>query len=158
MQLGRADEALRRLEMSTGARDVDRDALLLRAVLLTSGGNIRAAEQTCERLLAEDELNAGAHYVLALCRENGGDLEAAIEHDRTALYLDADFSMPHLHLGLIARRRRDLLTAHRELKLALGLLARDEPSRVMLFGGGFGREGLLQLCRTELKALEGGGP
>jgi chemotaxis protein methyltransferase CheR len=60
--------------------------------------------------------------------------------------------MPRLHLGRLARREGDLATARRELSRALDLLAREDATRVLLFGGGFGRDVLTQLCRAELRA------
>ena len=47
------------------------------------------------------------------------------------------------------RQRRDLGQAE-------VLLQREDPSRILLFGGGFRREGLIQLCRAELRACGGG--
>jgi len=47
----------------------------------------------------------------ALCREHGGDRSGAMEQDRAAIYLDASFAMPHLHLGLLAKRSGDLPAA-----------------------------------------------
>ena len=72
----------------------------------------------------EDELHAGAHYLVALCREHAGDRRAAREHDQVATYLDGGFAMPHLHLGLLARRAGDTEQARTELERALMLLAR----------------------------------
>jgi chemotaxis protein methyltransferase CheR len=141
--------------LPTGSED-DPDAQLLRAVLLTNGSRLREAEQVCARILATDELNAGAHYLMALCREHTGDRGAASEHDQMAAYLDPGFAMPHLHLGLLARRRGDLDQARTELGRALDLLAREDGSRIVLFGGGFSREALLSLCRSELQASGGG--
>jgi chemotaxis protein methyltransferase CheR len=138
-----------------GSED-DPDAQLLRAVLLTNSGRLREAEQTCARILAADELNAGAHYLMALCKEHAGDRDAAAEHDRMATYLDAGFAMPRLHLGLVARRRGDVDQARVELTRALDLLAREDGSRILLFGGGFSREALVALCRAELGAAGGG--
>jgi chemotaxis protein methyltransferase CheR len=135
----------------------DPDALLLRAVLLTNNGRLDESEEVCSRLLAVDELNAGAHYLMALCREHAGDSTGAIEHGQTAIYLDAGFAMPHLHLGIMAKRSGDAATAQRELGQALILLAREDASRILLFGGGFSRDTLLQLCRTELHAAGGEG-
>lgn len=135
----------------------DPDALLLRAALLTNNGRLDEAEAVCSRLLVVDELNAGAHYLKALCREHAGDATGAIEHDQTAIYLDAGFAMPHLHLGIMARRSGDAATAHRELGQASVLLAREDASRLLLFGGGFSRDTLLQLCRTELRTAGGQG-
>jgi chemotaxis protein methyltransferase CheR len=135
----------------------DPDALLLRAVLLTNNGRLDESEEVCSRLLALDELNAGAHYLMALCREHAGDSTGAIEHGQTAIYLDAGFAMPHLHLGIMAKRSGDAATAQRELGQASILLAREDASRLLLFGGGFSRDTLLQLCRTELRAAGGEG-
>ena len=133
----------------------DPDALLLHAVLLMHGGHVAAAEKVCARLLEMDELCAGARYVLALCRESVGDLQGARNHDQVAAYLDPTFSMPRLHLGLLARRAGELEVAQRELGQAVLLLQREDASRLLLFGGGFGRDGLIALCRAELGRLRG---
>jgi chemotaxis protein methyltransferase CheR len=131
----------------------DPDAVLLNAVLLTNHGKIAEAERACERLLVLDELNAGAHYLMALCREHAGDAQDAAEHDRLAMHLDASFAMPHLHAGLLAKRAGDRALARRLLAGALGLVDREDSSRLVLFGGGFSREALAMLCRTELASL-----
>jgi len=134
----------------------DPDVLLLRAVLLTHNGQPDEAERSCRELLGIDDLNAGAHYVLALCREAAGDHQGAITHDQLATYLDRAFAMPRLHLGLIARKQGDHATACLELAQALTLLQREDPSRLLLFGGGFGREALMGLCQAELLSCGGG--
>jgi chemotaxis protein methyltransferase CheR len=38
---------------------------------------------------------------------------------------------------------------------ALLLLKREDASRLLLFGGGFGREALIALCRAELDSAGG---
>ncbi len=149
-------EAMELLAALPTSSEDDPDAQLLRAVLLTNGSRIREAEQVCARILSGDELNAGAHYLMALCREHAGDRAAAADHDQMATYLDPAFAMPHLHLGLLARRRGDLDAARPELTRALDLLEREDGSRILLFGGGFSREALLSLCRSELRGCSGG--
>jgi chemotaxis protein methyltransferase CheR len=134
----------------------DPDMLLLHAVLLVHRGQLDQAEETCHRLLAIDGLNAGAHFVLALCREGAGDHAGAADRDQVAVYLDPAFAMPRLHLGLLARRAGDHEAVRRELQQALALLEREDASRLLLFGGGFDRGALLSLCRAELRAI--GGP
>jgi chemotaxis protein methyltransferase CheR len=151
LRLERFSEALRALGPAEAAHE-DVDALLLRAVLLASSGDPAGAERICARVLAADELNAEAHYVKALCREHAGDRAAASDHDHYALYLDPSFAMPRLHLGLMARRAGDEEGARRELSRALALLAGEDGSRILLLGGGFGRDALLALCRAELRA------
>lgn len=133
----------------------DPDAQLLIAVLLTNGGQLPEAEKVCRHVLNLDELNAGAHYLMALCREHAGDQVGAVRHDQTAAYLDSAFAMPHLHLGLVAKRSADVETARRELGLALPLLDREDASRILLFGGGFTREALVKFCRAELRTCGG---
>jgi chemotaxis protein methyltransferase CheR len=135
----------------------DPDVLLLRAALLTHSGQLERAESECRTLLELDELSSGAHYLLALCREGAGDAHGAAEQDQVAAYLDPNFAMPRLHLGLLARRTADLAAARREFSQALVLLQREDASRLLLFGGGFGRDALIALCRTELVAC-GGAP
>lgn len=157
MRQERYSDALKLLGALPPDADDEPDALLLRAVLLTNNGELGEAEKACARLLALEELNSGAHYVMALCREHAGDIKGAVEHDRTAVYLDSAFAMPHMHRGLMARRAGDVPTAQRELNQALMLLAREDAARVLLFGGGFSRETLLQLCRTELRTVGGEG-
>jgi chemotaxis protein methyltransferase CheR len=131
----------------------DPDALLLSAVLLVHSGQLQAAAEIAGRLVMTDGTSAGGHYVLALCSDGAGDLTAAARHDAFAVHLDHEFAMPRLHLGLIAKRGGDLPAARRELAQALVLLRREDPSRLLLFGGGFTREGLTALCRSELSAL-----
>lgn len=148
-------EALTALRELSTSPERDPDATLLRAALLTHSGELDGAEAACRELLAHDELNAGAHYLLALSDERRGNLPQAVEHDRIAAYLDATFAMPRLHLGLIARRTGDREKARRELGQAIALLQREETSRLSLFGGGFGRDGLIALCRSALDQLGG---
>jgi chemotaxis protein methyltransferase CheR len=146
----RFTEALAYIRELPPASDKDPEILLLEATLLVHSGQIMAAEEACLRLLLIDELNAGAHYVLALCHENKGDRERAIEHDRVAVYLDPAFAMPRLHLGLLARRGGDRDSARRQLGQALVLLKREDASRLLLFGGGFSRVALIALCESAL--------
>lgn len=151
----RFDEAMKVLQTLPQESNTDPDAQLLLAVLLTNGGKLAEAEKTCQRLLRLDDLSAGAHYLMALCQEHVGDRESAKEHDRAAIYLDSSFAMPHLHIGLIAKRSANLAEAKRELNCALQLLDREDASRILLFGGGFTREALGQFCRAELRSCGG---
>ncbi|RYZ04586.1 MAG: protein-glutamate O-methyltransferase CheR [Myxococcales bacterium] len=148
-------DALQAMHGLSPSERADPAALLLRAALLTHQGDVAEAERVCHELLRQDDLNAGAHYLLALCHERRGQMSTAAEHDLTAVYLDPSFAMPHLHLGLMARRRRDAAGARAELTLALSLLEREEAARLLLFGGGFSRGALVSLCRSELHNLRG---
>jgi chemotaxis protein methyltransferase CheR len=148
-------DALSALGSLTGAERDDPDAKLLRAVSLTNCGQVREAQALCHEVLTGDELNPEARYLLALCLEHAGIFEAAMEQDRIAVYLDPQFAMPHLHLGLLSKREGDRDGARRAFGQALALLPREDASRVLLFGGGFTRETLLRLCEAEIRASEG---
>jgi chemotaxis protein methyltransferase CheR len=130
----------------------DTDILLLKATLLANSGALQAAADTCRKLLSVEELNPGAHYLLALCFEHSGAHDRAAKHDRIAVHLDPGFAMPRLHLGLLARRAGRQASARRELARALNLLKHEEASRILLFGGGFNREALVALCRSALSS------
>jgi chemotaxis protein methyltransferase CheR len=136
--------------------EADADVHVLRAVLLTNSGNIAEAKRACEQVLGMDDLNAGAHYLMALCREQEGDTAGAVEQAQMAAYLDPAFAMPHLHQAMMERRCGRAPDARRLLEHARALLAREDAARLLLFGGGFTREGLIHLCERELLAC--GGP
>lgn len=154
LRLERFTEALAQIRALPPDAARDPDALLLTAVLQAHSGRLDDAAEVATRLLALDELNAGAHYVLALCEEGAGNARAAADHDSFAVYLDRGFAMPRLHLGLIAARSGDTRAARRELGHALSLLRDEESARLVLFGGGFTRDGLMGLCRAELGKIE----
>jgi chemotaxis protein methyltransferase CheR len=126
--------------------------LLLRAITLVHLGTLEAAEDTCRQLIALDERNAGAHYVLALCHEGHRDIRRALDEDRKAADLDPDFAMAQVHSGLLSRRLGETSSARRMLRQAMEALAREEAARLAVFGGGFNRDALLALCRAELSA------
>jgi len=155
LQKERFSEALDVVRGFPAAAQREPDVMLLSAVLLKHNAELARAEALCQQLLELDEMNAGAHYVLALCRERAGDAKAALEHDQIAAYLAPGFAMPRLHMGLVARRAGDWDAARRELGEALVLLEGEDASRILLFGGGFQRSALLALCRAELQASGG---
>ena len=152
----RYDDALALLDGVAADGGHAADLLLLRAVLLAQVGRLDEAAAASRRLLALDDRHAGAHYVLALCRDGAGDPAGAREHDLAAIRLDPGFAMPRLHLGLLARRSGRPDTADAELARARELLPGEDPARLLLFGGGFSREALMALCRSELRACGGG--
>jgi chemotaxis protein methyltransferase CheR len=151
----RFSDALDLLRCLPVESEQDPDVQLLRAALLAHRGDLSSAETLCAQLLSQDELNTGAHYLLALCREGAGDRQRALDHYGSAIYLDPGFAMPRLQVGLMARRDGDREGAIRELRQALVLLEREDASRLLLFGGGFGREALIALCRAELNSAGG---
>lgn len=141
-------------DLSTESRSTP-DLQLLLAWTQMNLHNLEAAKIVCHSLLAADGLNPDAHYILALCEEHAGDYASASQHDRTAMYLDPAFAMPHLHAALLSRKQGDSQVSRQEFEAASQLLMREEAVRISMFGGGFSREGLRQFCQVELQALSG---
>jgi chemotaxis protein methyltransferase CheR len=144
-------EALSNLHVQSKAAGPSAEILLLETALLLHSGQIADADSAAARLLSIDQDNAGAHYLLALCREHAGDRGRAYKHHWTAATLDSSFAMPRLHLGMLARRSGDREMARSEFAQARALLAAEDCSRILLFGGGFSRESLVALCDSALK-------
>jgi chemotaxis protein methyltransferase CheR len=149
LQEERFAQALAALDSLPAEAQSSTDVQLLRAVLLANRGDLAEAEQACDSVLRIDVLNADAYYVKALCGEHAGDRQTAMEHDQTAIYLDPSFAMPYLHLGRLAKRGGELDLAVQELGRASLLLPREDAARILLFGGGFSRDALVELCRRE---------
>jgi len=152
-QQERFTEALAHLQGLPAGAAPDADLQVLQAMLLVNCGRLPEAEALCRPLLGNDELNAGARYVAALCREHAGDLAAAEEHDAAAAYLDPSFAMPRFHLGRLCLRLDRAPDALAHFEAALALLVKEDPVRLLLFGGGFSRETLVQACRGEIHRL-----
>ncbi|GAA0444564.1 CheR family methyltransferase [Actinoplanes campanulatus] len=129
------------------------DDMLLRGVLLAQLGRVAEARATAHRLIDVAGPHADAHHLLGVCHELDCADRASGQY-RLAAYLDPEFAMPRLRMGLLARRHGDHRGAAAHLASALELLPHEDEERVVLFGGGFGRLTLTTLCRTELEACE----
>jgi len=143
-------QALALLEGTRIARPAPRDELL-HSVVLAHTGRLGDAEAICRRLLDADGLYADAHHQLAVCLEGVAAVDVAIGHYRLAAYLDPEFAMPRMRTGLLARRRGEDRVAGTELERALTLLRQESDDRIVLFGGGFSRIALTNLCRAEME-------
>lgn len=125
---------------------------LLQAALHLQAGLFREAERLGKALIESGVQGAAAHYLLGLCREQAGDATNARGCYERAVHMDPTFALGHLRLGMLARRDGAPTNARVALRLALTLLAHEQPVHLTLFGGGFGRHGLMQVCQRELWA------
>lgn len=125
---------------------------LLRASILANLGSFAGVEAACGRVLEQDPRCAAAYYLIGLCHEHRGHVEEAALHHRRAVEVDPAFSMSHLRLGVLARKRGDPHGARRWLEMALALLPRERFDTLGLLGGGFCVDALVSLCRSELRA------
>ncbi|MGH9647295.1 MAG: CheR family methyltransferase [Bryobacteraceae bacterium] len=142
-----------RLPLSSN--EMDAEGLTLAVVAQLNLGNAGVAERACGQLLEHSNMDASAHYLMALCCEHRGDIGGAIAHDEIAAYLDPTFSMPQLHKGMLACRNGDAENGRRSLEKSLELLRTEDSARILLLGGGFHRQSLIQMCKRELEKCEG---
>lgn len=149
-RFGEALAAIEEFTPGTGhSITIEAETLLLRATLMVHSGDLIAAERTATHLLGSHQLAAEAHALLAICRESQAELPGAITHCRAAINIAPGFAMAHLHLGRLSQRIGDLGTARREYTESARLLPAESEARMLHFGGGFDREALISLCRTQ---------
>jgi chemotaxis protein methyltransferase CheR len=125
---------------------------LLRAVLHLHAGRLEAAEHLGRQLTSTSTTEAPAQYLLGLCLEQGGNEVGARARYAAAVRAEPTFALGHLRVGTLARRAGDLAEARVGLRMALSLLPQENPLYLSLFGGGFGRHGLMQVVLQELQA------
>lgn len=125
---------------------------LLRAVLHLNAGRFAEAEHAGQQLLSVKDTEASAHFLLGVCLEHSGDDAGARNRYAAAVRADPTFALSHLRAGTLARRAGNVAEARVALRMALSLLPQEKPLRLTLFGGGFGRHGLMQVGLRELQA------
>ena len=77
------------------------------AAELAGRGNLEAATTICERLLAEGTQDPEVYSLLGVISESGGNLEAAEDLFRKALFLDPHHYQSLLHMSLLSERHGD---------------------------------------------------
>jgi len=102
------------------------ESLALLARALANQGKLAEALPWCDRWIAADKMDAGAHYLQAVILLEQGAAEPARQALLRALYLQPDFVLPHFALGNLARRNNKLEEADRHFANALHLLEGHE--------------------------------
>jgi chemotaxis protein methyltransferase CheR len=133
------------LQLPTDARTT-----LFTAVLSMAQGRFEDAERAAHALISSGQYEADAHCLLGTCREHQRAFDSAERHYRTATRFDRRFAIPHLRLGLLLDRSGDVAGGRIELEQALALIEYEDPERIALFGGGFSRKVLVELCKERL--------
>jgi chemotaxis protein methyltransferase WspC len=88
----------------SGPAEIDRLALARAAA---DAGQLGAAAQHCQQVLAEAATSAEAYCLLGTIRQAQGDVAGAEQSFQKALYLDPSHHESLVHLGLLAQRRGD---------------------------------------------------
>lgn len=95
-------------------------------------GRISEARHWCERAIASEKLNPEIHYLQATILQSAGDIPAAIQSLKQALFLDPDFIMAHFMLGLLTRSP----AGEKSLQTARALLKNRDPDDILPFSEG----------------------
>lgn len=128
---------------------------LAAARALADQGEWQSALDRCRDLLRNDLLRAESHVFHALLLENMGDLAAAEQSLRKAIYLDRGLALPHYHLGLLRRRQGDKAGAARSFRNAIRVLSALEAAAVIAQADGMTVADLEEIIQSELEMLGG---
>ncbi len=129
----------------------DRPSELRHARALADQGLLEQARRLCETLLAQDRLDPDTCLLLgAICQEQG-QIPAAIEALRRAVYLAPDSAAAHYMLGCLLFRQGDRKRGRRSLEAVVKILQSSSPDQPVP-----GSDGLTagRLLETSLAYME----
>jgi len=128
------------------------EELLERALQAADKGQREDALHTTAELLAEDPLNADAHFVRGLVLLSGGETAAAVESLRRALYVDPGFGLASFQLGRAYDALADTNAARQAYEHALAALDPDSSRHDALLRQ-VDLGDVARACRARLAAL-----
>ena len=127
---GRLSEAEQLLKSSDNPTDILLKDMNMLARMYADQGETDRALGWCDRILAVDPLYSGAYHLRAVIQQDQGDLPAAIQSLRQALYAEPDYIPAHLMLGtiLVSRGQRGEARKHYQISMdLLSTMADDAP-------------------------------
>lgn len=144
MSAGNVDEAERRLDRIPEIKQ--RASLRLRFVRsLLARAEVVRARRMLELCLKEEPLLLEAQLLKAGFAEEAGDLTAAEQACRRALYINPNAPMAHFQLAMVLEQKGDATSVARSLKTTLKLLEGKDPHTLVEFGEG--------VCHGRLKEM-----
>lgn len=144
MIAGNLDEAERRVDHIPAIKQ--RALLRLRFVRsLLARAEVTRARRMLELCLKEEPLLLEAQLLKAGFAEEAGDLTAAEQACRRALYINPMAPMAHFHLALVLEQKGDDSGVTRSLKTTLKLIEGKDPHALVEFGEG--------VCHGRLKEM-----
>jgi chemotaxis protein methyltransferase CheR len=132
-------------------RRPDRVIDLERARILADQGHLEQARRLCETVLAQDRLNPDAALLLAAICQERGEIPAAIEALRQAIYLAPNSAATHFMLGCLLVRQGDRKRGRRSLETVVNLLRSASPDEVVPGSDGLTADQLLDTSRAYLE-------
>lgn len=124
--------------------------LLERARALADQGNLEEAHHLCEAALKRDRLDPEAHLLLAAIYQERGEIQAALEALRRAIYLAPDSAPAHFLLGSLLLQQGERRRGRRCLETVVGLLSPVPRDEVVPGSDGLTAWRLLETARAYL--------
>lgn len=125
---------------------------LERARAFADQGKLDEARRLCEAALARDRLDPESHLLLAAICQERGEIRAAFDALRGALYLAPDSAPAHFLLGSLLLREGERRRGRRCIETAVALLSPLPRGEVLPGAGGLTAGRLLETARAYLEA------
>jgi chemotaxis protein methyltransferase CheR len=125
---------------------------LARARALADQGSLDEALRLCEAARARNRLDPEPHLLLAAIRQERGEIPAALEALRGALYLAPDSASAHFLLGSLLLREGRPRRARRSIETVVALLDPRPRDELVPGGDGLTAGRLLETARAYLEA------
>lgn len=129
------DDAERSIKRLTNKQQRAKSLFRLAQELLKCAA-ITRARQMLDHCLADEPLMIEAQLLYASFAEEAGDLAAAEEAYRRALYIDRNCTMAHFHLALVLQLKGDAAGYGRSVKTTLKLIDNQDPHELVQYGEG----------------------
>lgn len=119
--------------------------------ILADQGHLVEARRLCETLFAQDRLNPEYALLLAAICQEQGEIPAAIEALRRAVYLAPNSAAAHFMLGCLLVRQGDGKRGRQSLGTVVALLASASPDEAVPGSDGLTAGRLLETARAYLE-------
>lgn len=140
-------EAVEKTESLLLQNPSDAKGLALLARIHANRGKLGQALEWCEKAIAAEKLNAGAHYLMATILLELGRTEDAMLSLRRSLYLDPTLILAYVALGNIAHQCGKHKESVKQLDNALSLLTGKRPEELLPESEGINAGRLAEIIR-----------
>ena len=124
------------LDFVISKNPADHEAVALMAQVLANLGDLQGAHVWCMRAIALDKLSPSYHHLLATILQEEGQIDAAIEELRRALFADSSYIPAHFSLAHLKRRVGKFKESDLHFHNASVLLSRFESGEIIGGTGG----------------------
>lgn len=130
----------------------DRDPDLGRARILADQGDLEEARRLCEAALSRDRLDPEAQLLFAAILQERGEIPAALEALRRAIYLAPDSAPAHFLLGSLLIREGKRRRGRQSMETVVRLLSSIPSDEPVPGGEGLTAGRLLETARAYLES------